>query len=79
MTEFRKITELDPITEITNEDYVEVSQKQDVGTEDPYLTKRFSPGTFTNLNFWYGTQLEYDALGTYDDGTLYLIREEISS
>ena len=27
-------------------------------------------------NFWSGTQTEYDALGTYDDTTLYLINEE---
>lgn len=27
-------------------------------------------------SIWFGTQTEYDALGTYDDNTLYLLRED---
>lgn len=33
-------------------------------------------GTLTWTKEWYGTQAEYDALGTYDDNTIYNITEE---
>jgi hypothetical protein len=79
MTEFKKITELDPITEVTNEDYIEVSQKQAPEAENPYLAKKFILGNFANLTYWSGTQAQYDALGTYDSSTIYFIEEEVSS
>lgn len=33
-------------------------------------------GNISVPQIWFGTQTEYDALGTYDDNTLYLLRED---
>lgn len=33
------------------------------------------PASSVVITFWQGTQTEYDALGTYDTTTLYLIKE----
>ena len=37
---------------------------------------KYANGALTWTEEWYGTQAEYDALGTYDDNTIYNITEE---
>lgn len=37
---------------------------------------KYANGALTWTKEWYGTQAEYDALGTYDDNTIYNITEE---
>ena len=59
------------------------SSKQELETQkvdlEEYLKKSELPTIATQnivTNFWNGTQTEYDALGTYNETTLYLISEE---
>jgi len=56
----------------TKQAIVELSPPTDVSTE--YAAGVIEDNATANTNFWVGTQAEYDAIGTYDDNTLYFIK-----
>lgn len=57
---------------VTNVTALTAQDKTDIKTELGYLdTVSASPNTISNV--WSGTQAQYDALGSYDNATLYFV------
>ena len=78
-----KISQLDIETISEGTDYVEISREIEEptssGSDGTYETSRVLIGSMAEMDFWRGTQAEYDALGSYEERKIYFIKEEESS